>query len=114
LHDDLWLNSPIFQREVKQVGYNTNGLFATVTHDHRPILCAACHHSEALPGSGLTGVTPLTESIHSMHAWKRDPRSGLVLEAENNRLACYACHPGSVTRCLRGAMGKAVVPQLIQ
>ncbi len=27
-----------------------------------------------------------------------------------NREACYLCHPGSVTRCLRGAMGKALNP----
>jgi len=25
-----------------------------------------------------------------------------------NRAACYRCHPGSTTRCLRGAMGGAV------
>ena len=39
-----------------------------------------------------------------------DPRNGLTLDSSNNRLACYTCHPGSVTRCLRGAMGKAVNP----
>jgi hypothetical protein len=30
------------------------------------------------------------------------------LDASSNRNACYNCHPGSVTKCLRGAMGNAV------
>jgi len=37
-----------------------------------------------------------------------DPVTGTILDAEDNRSACYRCHPGSVTRCLRGAMGAAV------
>lgn len=32
----------------------------------------------------------------------------MALDNAVNRTACYTCHPGSVTRCLRGAMGKAV------
>ena len=38
----------------------------------------------------------------------RDPVTGLILDSVDNRSACYRCHPGSVTRCLRGAMGAAV------
>ena len=46
--------------------------------------------------------------MHSRHAVVTDPRNGLALDATGNRTACYTCHPGSATRCLRGAMGKAV------
>jgi hypothetical protein len=36
--------------------------------------------------------------------------TGLILDAATDRAACYRCHPGSETRCLRGAMGSAVAP----
>ena len=42
-------------------GYGA-GLFATATSGGTPILCAACHLSNALPGTGLPGVEPLTEA----------------------------------------------------
>lgn len=110
LHDERQLANPAFQQALVAVGFNTNGLFATVTANRQPILCAACHLSEALPGSGQPGLPPLTEAMHGGHAPVLDPRNGLALNASANRLACYSCHPGSVTRCLRGAMGKAVAP----
>ena len=58
----------------------------------------------------MAGLPPLTAAIHGHHAGVIDPRNGMTLDALNNRIACYFCHPGSVTRCLRGAMGKAVAP----
>lgn len=73
-----------------------------------PVLCAACHKSEALPGSGKVGIPPLTESMHGFHAAVLSPANGLPLDSASNRSACYQCHPGSTTRCLRGAMGSAV------
>jgi hypothetical protein len=48
--------------------------------------------------------------VHARHAFVVDPASGLPLGADANRSACYRCHPGSETRCLRGAMGSAVAP----
>ena len=74
----------------------------------KPILCAACHSSGALPGSGYTGVSPLTQALHSTHARVVDPDNGLTLGSVKNRSSCYQCHPGSDTNCLRGAMGSAV------
>jgi hypothetical protein len=74
----------------------------------QPVLCASCHPSEALPGSGAPGVSPLTRAMHAGHADVIDPTSQLALDAAENRSACYRCHPGSETRCLRGAMGAAV------
>lgn len=108
LHDDIRLGTMEFDNALTAAGCNPGGLHATVTLDQRPILCASCHLSEALPGSGQAGIKPLTEAIHTLHAYVADPRNGLMLNDAGNRAACYACHPGSVTRCLRGAMGKAV------
>ena len=41
-------------------------------------------------------------------AYVLDPVTGLTLESNDNHSACYRCHPGSATRCLRGAMGASV------
>ncbi len=76
----------------------------------KAVLCAACHSSEALPGSGQAGVPPLTRAVHALHAGVQDPATGLSLGSSANRSACYRCHPGSETKCLRGAMGKATAP----
>lgn len=89
-------------------GFNTNGLYASVHVDGRPVFCASCHLSEAVPGTGQPGVPPLTQAIHGLHANVIDPLNGMPLSAVDNRSSCYRCHPGSETRCLRGAMGAAV------
>lgn len=107
LHDDLEGGTAAFTEALATAGYDPAGLYATATGG-TPILCARCHLSEALPGSGLPGIEPLTQAIHKRMAGVRDPVTGLRLDDENNRDACYRCHPGSVTRCLRGAMGSAV------
>lgn len=73
----------------------------------QPVLCASCHKSNAL-GTGLkTGIKPLTEALHSKHANVIDPKTGTTMNSSTNRDSCYQCHPGSVTKCLRGAMGNA-------
>ncbi len=88
--------------------YDPAGLEATARAG-TPILCAACHASNALPGVGI-GLKPFTQAIHEKHAGVTDPRNGMELGAEANRTACYACHPGAATQCLRGAMGRAKNP----
>jgi hypothetical protein len=108
LHDERRGASPDYAAMLVQFGYNAAGLYPTVMVDGKPILCATCHASNALPTVGVAGVPPLTTSIHSLHAGVTDPSSGLVLDDSNNRSACYSCHPGSTTKCLRGAMGNAV------
>lgn len=61
---------------------------------NRPVLCGGCHADAALGTSGAPGVKPLSTAMHSSHA----PRvKGLSGEA-----ACYSCHPGNQTQCLRG------------
>ncbi len=108
LHDEREGGQAPFQDALATAGYNAAGLFETATTDGQSILCARCHLSEALPGSGIAGLEPLTLAIHRRMASVRDPVTGLILDSVDNRSACYRCHPGSVTRCLRGAMGAAV------
>ena len=107
LHDDLESGGAGFADTLAAAGYDANGLFATAEAG-TPILCARCHVSEALPGSGLPGISSLTRAIHHRMARVRDPLTGMRLDDIGNRSACYSCHPGSTTRCLRGAMGRAV------
>ena len=106
LHDDRHRGSPAYQNALLAKGFNAAGLEATIGGGP-PILCAGCHGSNALPGTGVTGISPLTRAVHSRHAQVLDPVTNLPLDAVENRSACYRCHPGSETKCLRGAMGAA-------
>ena len=112
LHDDrqLLANPAAYRAALAATGYLTTGLYATATATlgAKPALCAHCHLSEALPGSGFGSITPLTEAMHAGHARVSDPANGMTLESADNRSACYRCHPGSETKCLRGVMGNAV------
>lgn len=107
LHDDRFLGNPTYQAALAAIGYRATGLYPTATAG-RSILCASCHLSEALPGTGFAGVPPLTASMHAGHASVQDPTNGMTLDSASNRSACYRCHPGSTTKCLRGTMGNAV------
>jgi hypothetical protein len=99
LHDDRHLGEPLYLAALAAGGYDPLGLVASATRG-KATLCATCHASEALPGLGVAGIKPLTQSVHAAHA--------LLDDGDQGRTACYRCHPGSVTRCLRGAMGAAV------
>lgn len=107
LHDERQARDAAFADALHRAGYRPDGLYATALGGS-PILCARCHPSNALPGTGYTGIPPLTRSVHKLHAGAVDPGTGLTLDSSSNRAACYSCHPGSTTRCLRGAMGSAV------
>jgi len=107
VHDERQAGNPLFADALARAGYDPGGLEATADGG-RAVLCAGCHLSEALPGSGIDGVPALTRALHGSHASAIDPISGLALDDSTNRAACYRCHPGSVTRCLRGVMGSAV------
>ena len=89
----------------KGYNYDTSGLEATA-NGGTPVLCVACHKSNALPNVGIE-IKSFTQAIHSKHANVIDPISNMKLGDINNRTSCYACHPGAVTECLRGAMGDA-------
>lgn len=107
LHDEKHLGSTAYTGAINTLQYDARGLAATADTG-RPILCAACHASNALPGTGVGGVSPLTAALHTKHAKVTDPLKGLQLDAVGNRTACYECHPGSDTKCLRGAMSNVV------
>ena len=115
LHDERQFGSysSLYNEALKAKGLDPAGLYPTVTAG-KPILCASCHSSEALgtasfsSANGKGTVPPLTSSMHTRHAGVLDPTLNMTLNDSNNRSACYRCHPGSTTRCLRGAMGSAV------
>ncbi|MEW6720994.1 MAG: cytochrome C [Thermodesulfobacteriota bacterium] len=100
-------SSALYASALAGAGYNATGLENTVRLDGRPVLCAACHASNALGTAGAPGVKPLTAAVHSRMATAELPPTGLQLDSITDRSACYACHPGGVTQCLRGAMGNA-------
>lgn len=110
LHDEKNLANLSYQSALAQNGYLASGPYDTVVINHTPILCAQCHASEALGTNGYIGVSSLTRALHFHHALVIDPKTGLRLNASANRTSCYQCHPGSTTKCLRGAMGSAVAP----
>lgn len=101
-HYDLYVSA------LAAKGFNPQGLYRGVVADGKPVLCAVCHASEALATGSYSNIPPLTASIHSKHANVQDPVLNLTLNHSANREACYRCHPGSATKCLRGAMGGAI------
>ena len=110
LHDErqFALHGAVYAAALAANGYNPAGLYRRVTAEGKPVLCALCHASVALQTPGYPGVPQLTTSVHSKHAGVTDPDLGITLDNSANRAACYRCHPGSTTRCLRGAMGSAI------
>ena len=108
LHDERHLGTTVYANALASAGYTADGLHASVVDLQKPVLCAACHASEALGTKGADGVSPLTRAMHSKHANVIGPDSPFTLDHSSNRSSCYQCHPGSETRCLRGAMGSAV------
>ncbi len=105
-HDDKHIKQRTYRNALATMGYLSTGLLPTADAG-TPILCAGCHGSNALPGTGVTGISALTTAMHKKHALVKDPVTKLPLDSINNRTACYQCHPGSETKCLRGAMGDA-------
>jgi hypothetical protein len=110
IHDDKQRTNATFTQALATKGYNAAGLAATAAAG-KPILCAGCHASNALPGTGIAGISSLTSAQHRSHGQVVDPTQNLKLDDITNRSSCYLCHPGSVTKCLRGAMGNAVDAQ---
>ena len=80
-----------------------------------PVLCAECHYSPALDLGG-TGPTPTQASHRTMSSVMHAFHSGKMAGFDDSPVplggtpplatlqACYQCHPGATTQCLRGAM----------
>ena len=115
LHDEKKIATSLYKTALATNGYNASGLLATANAG-KPIMCVACHasnayfdkHNKTSVMSGITGIRPFTQALHTKHATVNDPATLLPLNSSSNTASCYLCHPGSVTKCLRGAMGKAV------
>jgi len=84
----------------------------------KPVLCARCHYSPALD---LAGIGPQGDQVgkptmsSAMHAYHSDKMQGysddwvrLGGTPDSQTQACYTCHPGRNTQCLRGAMTETV------
>lgn len=61
-------------------------------------LCAECHADNALGLSGKSGVKNLSLAMHGFHKDKMN------VSADPKSPDCYNCHPGPLTKCLRGKM----------
>lgn len=107
LHDGKQAGNPLYPAALAAMGFSSQGLYDSVVNQQKPILCAACHSSNALGTAGFPGVPPLTQAMHSGHNEAIDPLTNASLGSSTNRASCYQCHPGKETKCLRGAMGKA-------
>ena len=88
--------------------HNTNLL------NEKPVLCARCHYSAALDlaGTGPAGEQPgkptMSAVMHGHHGELKDATGALLFPTDGTlEETCYQCHPGKVTKCLRGAMGGA-------
>lgn len=106
LHDEKQAGNAKYLSALTTMGMPA-GLYASALAG-KPTLCASCHASNALPGTGIAGISTMTSAQHLSHGKVVDPATMLSMDSSTNRAACYACHPGSVTKCLRGAMGDAV------
>lgn len=103
LHDEKFPNAVALSSK----GYTYKNRLEDTANVGTPVLCVACHASNALPGGGIAGVNPLTQALHTKHSKAIDPKTSKALGDSQNRDSCYQCHPGSETKCLRGAMGNA-------
>jgi hypothetical protein len=110
LHDEREFQAQpaLYSAALDARGFNPRGLYRGVVAEGKPVLCASCHASEALGAPSYGTIPPLTTSVHGFHARVLDPILNTTLDSVANRSACYRCHPGSATRCLRGAMGSAI------
>ena len=93
----------------------------------KPVLCAGCHYSAALdlagtgPAGNQVGHPTMSAAMHAYHADKMLASDGTALTDRwvtqggplptPTQQACYACHPGRTTQCLRGAMTDALTCQ---
>jgi hypothetical protein len=94
-----------------------DGINSTTLNSNRPVLCASCHYSRAVdlnqvgPQGSQGGKPYLSRAMHSHHGKSINgtlPGPGNPPIVTGGAIdACYNCHPGTTTQCLRGAMATA-------
>jgi hypothetical protein len=76
----------------------------TNLYNNQPQLCASCHYSKALDLSN-SGPSPKQKlhayMSHAIHRWHA---VFIPDQPARPNAACYSCHPGNKTKCLRGVM----------
>ena len=85
----------------------------------KPVLCAGCHYSAGArprrhrPRGRQVGKPTMSAAMHAYHSDKMLTAAGVPTGGSCLRgrappspetQACYLCHPGKTTQCLRGAM----------
>lgn len=118
LHDDKHAADPVYQAALLKLQPAAAGGLAQRAEQGTPTLCSSCHGSNALNSPGFSvavngqtvKVSAFTSAMHGLHGKVKDPLKQVALDTLGNRDSCYQCHPGSVTKCLRGAMSDT--PQL--
>jgi hypothetical protein len=81
--------------------------------NEQPVLCARCHFSPALDlaGSGPQGEqlnhALFSQVMHGYHGTRLVEGTPVFPPNGDALSTCYQCHPGRVTRCLRGPMAAA-------
>ncbi len=93
-HDDKNNIAP-FLSALAAKGYNYQTSLYQTAKSGTPILCDACHASNALPGTGLAGIESETHAMHSNHGPVINPATGISLDNATSPFgSCYLCHPG--------------------
>lgn len=108
LHDEL-NGGAAYNNLLTQKGYGASLESSALAGT--PVLCDTCHNSNALSVWGINGekgISNMTAAMHNRHANVRLPGSSQGLDSIGTRDACFNCHPGRDTQCLRGAMGNPV------
>jgi hypothetical protein len=109
LHDEKNKTNSSYAGLLTQKGYGSS--LESSALNGKPVMCDGCHNSNALAVWGINGVTTvsnMTAAMHNRHSGVSLPGSTQTLDSIGTRDACFNCHPGKNTQCLRGAMGNPV------
>ena len=99
-HDDRFIITAAQLAALKAKGWTyKSSLYQTATGG-TPVLCSACHADAALSLTGIAGVNPLSQDMHTLHGKQVNQATKLTLDkATNDLTSCYLCHPGPKTQC---------------
>ncbi len=75
-------------------------LAKTPLMSHQPVLCGACHGSNAIGTPVVGNIKNLSNALHGHH----NPGNAPDITPDTN--GCYNCHPGPSTQCLRDTMSQ--------